>query len=61
MTMKRLITWIICLALICSNVSVFAEENTEEAPLRSQAQTQTQRGWGLGCSPQGLMTREAEK
>ena len=51
MTMKRLITWIICLALICSNVSVFAEENTEEAGV-SIVSTTPEDG-SLGITPMG--------
>ena len=51
MTMKRLITWIICLALICSNVSVFAEENTEEAGV-SIVSTTPEDG-SLGIAPMG--------
>lgn len=51
MTMKRLITWIICLALICSNVSVFAEESTEEAGV-SIVSTTPEDG-SLGITPMG--------
>ena len=35
MTMKRLISWIICLALVFSNVIVFADsESSEESGVR---------------------------
>ncbi len=52
MTMKRLISWIICLALVCSNVSVFASSESTEGTGVSIVSTTPEDG-SLGIAPMG--------
>lgn len=52
MTMKRLISWIICLALVFSNVSVFASSQSTEESGVSIVSTTPEDG-SLGIAPMG--------